>query len=411
MVPQSFDAAFQEVQKLVSNFRENEEFYLSHSFSEADARKDFIDKFWIAVGWDVNHETQTNPYEQEVKVERAGVGSNRRQRADYAFLAPNYRDVLFYVEAKKPSASLENKDYYFQTIRYGWNSHTPVAVLTDFEEFHVLDCRYKPDIDTALNRRIGRFRYTDYADHEKFREIYHIFSREAVTNGSLEKLIERLGKPPAKARQGSLFKTGAYQTVDQSFLQKLDEYREELARAFKASNHSLNSAELTEVTQRTLDRLVFMRFLEDKLIEPDPIIEQFGRGGSTWHDFIVTCQRLDNIYNGIIFKRHDLLDSPYFQLDERVFGQICESFSYTNSPYDFNAIPIHILGSIYERFLGKTIIANESQASIEEKTEVRKAGGVYYTPEYIVRYIVENTVGKLLTRLYKARHGAGQETR
>ena len=396
MVPQSFDAAFQEVQKLVSNFRENEEFYLSHSFSEADARKDFIDKFWIAVGWDVNHETQTNPYEQEVKVERAGVGSNRRQRADYAFLAPNYRDVLFYVEAKKPSASLENKDYYFQTIRYGWNSHTSVAVLTDFEEFHVLDCRYKPDIDTALNRRIGRFRYTDYADPEKFREIYHLFSREAVTNGSLEKLIERLGRPPAKARQGSLFKTGAYQTVDQSFLQKLDEYREELARAFKASNPSLNSAELTEVTQRTLDRLVFMRFLEDKLIEPDAIIEQFGRGGSTWHDFIVTCQRLDNVYNGIIFKRHDLLDSPYFQLDEHVFGQICESLSYANSPYDFNAIPIHILGSIYERFLGKTIIATEGQATIEEKPEVRKAGGVYYTPEYIVRYIVENTVGKLL---------------
>ena len=396
MVSQSFDAAFQEVRKLVSNFRENEAFYLSHSFSEADARKDFIDKFWIAVGWDVNHETQTNPYEQEVKVERAGVGSNRRQRADYAFLAPNYRDVLFYVEAKKPSASLENKDYYFQTIRYGWNSHTPVAVLTDFEEFHVLDCRYKPDIDTALNRRIGKFRYTDYADPEKFREIYHLFSREAVSNGSLEKLIERLGRPPVKARQGSLFKSGAYHTVDQSFLQKLDEYREELARAFKASNTSLNSAELTEVTQRTLDRLVFMRFLEDKLIEPDPIIEQFGLGGSTWHDFIVTCQRLDNVYNGIIFKRHDLLDSPFFQLDEQVFGQICESLSYTNSPYDFNAIPIHILGSIYERFLGKTIIATEGQATIEEKPEVRKAGGVYYTPEYIVRYIVENTVGKLL---------------
>ena len=79
-----------------------------------------------------------------------------------------------------------------------------------------------------------------------------------------------------------------------------------------------------------------------------------------------------------------------------MFGQICESLSYANSPYDFNAIPIHILGSIYERFLGKTIIATEGQAAIEEKPEVRKAGGVYYTPEYIVRYIVENTVGKLL---------------
>lgn len=66
------------------------------------------------------------------------------------------------------------------------------------------------------------------------------------------------------------------------------------------------------------------------------------------------------------------------------------------SPYDFNAIPIHILGSIYERFLGKTIVVADSEATVQEKPEVRKAGGVFYTPEYIVRYIVENTIGQLI---------------
>ncbi|MCX7044516.1 MAG: N-6 DNA methylase [Candidatus Sumerlaeota bacterium] len=70
--------------------------------------------------------------------------------------------------------------------------------------------------------------------------------------------------------------------------------------------------------------------------------------------------------------------------------------AHVNSPYDFNAIPIHILGSIYERFLGKIIITTDHRARVEEKPAVRKAGGVYYTPEYIVRYIVENTVGKLI---------------
>ena len=78
------------------------------------------------------------------------------------------------------------------------------------------------------------------------------------------------------------------------------------------------------------------------------------------------------------------------------FSKICRAFCHVNSVYDFNAIPIHILGSIYERFLGKVIVATEKRARVEEKPEVRKAGGVYYTPEYIVRYIVENTVGKLI---------------
>lgn len=396
MIGQSFDIAFNEVQKLVSKFRQNEGFYLSSDFSEADTRKDFIDKFWSAIGWDVNHETQTNPYEQEVKVERSVAGNERRRRADYAFLAPNFRDVLFCVEAKKPSVELENRDYYFQTIRYGWNTHTPLAVLTDFEQFHILDSRYKPDIDSILQRGIKKYRYTDYADPERFREIYHLFSREAVANGSLEKFVEALPKPSAKARQHSLFAAGVYQSVDESFLQKLDEYRGELARGFKTRNPNLNGLQLTEVTQRTLDRLVFMRFLEDKLIETEPLVEKLASKTFAWRAFISMSARLDRSYNGIVFKKHELLDAASFQADEQIFSNVCESLSHINSPYDFNAIPIHILGNIYERFLGKTITVTNKEARIEEKPEVRKAGGVYYTPEYIVRHIIENTVGRVI---------------
>ena len=60
-------------------------------------------------------------------------------------------------------------------------------------------------------------------------------------------------------------------------------------------------------------------------------------------------------------------------------------------------LPSDILGQVYERFLGKVIrLTAGHQAKVEEKPEVRKAGGVYYTPTYIVEYIVQNTVGKLL---------------
>jgi type I restriction-modification system DNA methylase subunit len=394
-IPQSFDDAFARVKELVAIFQQNAPMYLSVRYAEADARKDFIDKFWIALGWDVNHEEQTDPYKQEVKVERGVATSEYRKRADYAFLAPNYRDVRFFVEAKKPHAGIDTPLFYFQTIRYGWNSHVPISVLHDFEEMRVLDCRYKPDINTALGHAVLKYRYTDYLNEPSFRTIYHLFSREAVTNGSIQEFAKGLPKVSRK-RAARGVGTDEHQSIDESFLQELDDFREELARGYKRKNPELDGAALTEVTQRTLDRLVFMRFLEDKLIESEPLIANLLLKGKSWENFISTSRSLDRVYNGIIFKEHPLLDNDKFKADERVFDKISRSLSHRESPYDFNSIPIHILGSIYERFLGKVIVATAKQAHVEDKPEVRKAGGVYYTPEYIVRYIVENTVGRLV---------------
>ncbi|MCK7517825.1 MAG: hypothetical protein MZV64_09005 [Ignavibacteriales bacterium] len=126
----SFENAFKIVSELVKDFKASEQHYLNSSYSEADVRNDFINKFFIALGWDVRHETQKNPYEQEVRVEKAVQIAKAQKRADYSFsIAPNFRTVKFFVEAKKPSHGLENKDYYFQTARYGWNASTPIAVL------------------------------------------------------------------------------------------------------------------------------------------------------------------------------------------------------------------------------------------------------------------------------------------
>ena len=273
MIPHTFEDAFQRAKHLASVFKQNEKQYLEQSYSEAQARLDFIDKFWIALGWDVHHEIQTNPYEQEVKVERSVSSVNEaRKRADYAFLAPNFRDVRFYVEAKRRNAELDTQLNYFQTMRYGWNSQTPLAVLTHFEESFILDCRYTPDINTILHRGAKKVYYSESLDEEKFNEIYYLFSREAVANESLAKFAESLPKPTGKARQKKLF-SGSYLKIDDAFLQELDGYREELARMFKKNNPQLNGEDLTEATQRTLDRLVFMRFLEDKLIEPDTLVE------------------------------------------------------------------------------------------------------------------------------------------
>ena len=156
---------------------------------------------------------------------------------------------------------------------------------------------------------------------------------------------------------------------------------------------------LTELTQRILDRLVFIRFLEDKLIEQSPIIPKLGIGtGSTaWQDFLSVSRKLDKTYNGIVFRRHPLLDDPgCLVMDDKTFGDVLDGFDFHKSKYLFNAIPIHLLGSMYERFLGNVIVATAKRATLEPKPEVRKAGGVYYTPQYVVDYIVFNTVGRLI---------------
>ncbi|UPG89504.1 N-6 DNA methylase [Luteibacter aegosomaticola] len=393
----SLGLAFERVVELIDSFQEHINKFLQPNYQEAEVRKDFIDPFFEALGWDVLHRSQRNPWEQEVKVEKTVAFALTQKKADYSFsLAPDFNTVRFYVEAKKPSIDLVNsKDAHFQTVRYGWSAGTPLAVLTDFEQILILDCRRRPNIDSVLDQAIKTYRFSDFRDEERFAEFYWIFSREALATGAFDRYVEALPKAKGGAKQRALF-AGAYMSVDESFLAELEEHRETLAKVFKRADPSLNSLTLTEITQKTLDRLVFLRFLEDKLIEPNLRVADLGRRQDAWTDFLEASRQLDATYNGIIFKVHPSLDRRDFPVDADQFGDVCERLSHLNSPYDLNVIPIHILGSIYERFLGKVISATEKRVKVVEKPEIRKAGGVYYTPEHIVAHIVERTLGPLV---------------
>lgn len=397
MIPNDFNTAHEKVVRLVKTFADSHDKYLAADYNESAARKDFIDKFFIALGWDVNHDEQTNPYEQEVKVERNVAVAARVKKADYAFfLKPNFGQERFFVEAKRPSAILDTPDNCFQTIRYAFSSaKAALSILTNFNELYVIDCRFEPNITTAASHIDKKFHFSDFADKDKFGEIYYLFGREAVENGAIERYAESLQKPKGKAVKRRLSGDN-YQHVDERFLVLLEGYREDLAKMFKRKNAELDSDSLTEAVQRTIDRLVFIRFLEDKLIEPSTILDKFSDEPHPWKKFIAKSREFDKTYNGIIFKEHPVIDREDFVVDNKVFTDITDSLADKYSPYHFNYIPIHILGSIYERFLGSVIVATAKRATVEQKPEVRKAGGVFYTPQYIVKYIVENTIGELV---------------
>jgi hypothetical protein len=85
------------------------------------------------------------------------------------------------------------------------------------------------------------------------------------------------------------------------------------------------------------------------------------------------------------------------QLGDKTLKPILQRLYWPDGPYDFRVLPPEILGQVYEQFLGKIIKLRPSRSiTVEEKPEVRKAGGVYYTPSRVVEFIVTESIGPAL---------------
>jgi hypothetical protein len=156
------------------------------------------------------------------------------------------------------------------------------------------------------------------------------------------------------------------------------------------------------VVQRILDRILFVRFCEDREIDTGKSLEHLvaewrniTRNRPALYPRIVAHFRsLDHEFNGALFKRNH--ESEKIAVSDEFLTDFIEKLSSEDSVYLFNTIPVELLGSVYERFIGKVVHATKSGAvTVKQKPEVRKAGGVYYTPRYVVNYIVEQTVGAL----------------
>ena len=153
-----------------------------------------------------------------------------------------------------------------------------------------------------------------------------------------------------------------------------------------------------------IDRLIFLRISEDRGVEPDFLLQPLmNRGGPVYARLLNIFHRADARYNSGLFHfgsepgREGPDDvTPRLTIDDRPLREIIASVYYPESPFEFSVFPADILGQVYEQFLGKVIHVSGKTAEVEDKPEVKKAGGVYYTPTYIVDYIVRNTVGKLV---------------
>ncbi|MDN7024026.1 restriction endonuclease subunit R [Methanoculleus sp. FWC-SCC1] len=382
-----------EIVDLVKRFDQYSAKYTSPSYNEFQVRKEFIDPFFEALGWDVNNRSGLDERYKDVIHEDTVRVEKSTKAPDYSFRIGGVRK--FFVEAKKPAVNLkENPEPAYQVRRYAWSAKLPVSLLTDFEEFIIYDCTAKPSPkDKASAKRIGYYRYTDYI--EKWDEIAAIFSKQGILTGGYDEYVDNL-----KQKKGGKGTAG----IDDAFLAEIEGWRDLLAKNIALRNKDLSVRELNAAVQKTIDRIVFLRICEDRGIEEYEQLKTIAAGKDIYERLRSLFRYADDRYNSGLFhfstepgrEDPDTLTLS-LSIDDKVLKQIISHLYYPDSPYEFSVFPADILGQVYEQFLGKVIrLTAGHQAKVEEKPEVKKAGGVFYTPTYIVEYIVQQTVGSLL---------------
>ncbi len=378
------------ITQLVDKFERERRLFQQPDYNEAQLRQEFVNPFFAALGWDVGDRKQV--------LHEAGLRSGGSvKHPDYSFLAGARR--VFYVETKKPAINIGGSVEAAEQLRaYGWSGDTALGILTNFAEFAVYDCRVEPlQGDSPEEARIMYLTHSQYL--EAWARLRETLSPDAVRQGKHSDLLEDTAKGVLR--------------VDEAFLRDMEGWRaalaEHLHKQARFIDRQLDQRELNHLVQRTIDRIVFLRIAEDRNLESYGRLE---RAASVRRGVYSAIKRLyreaDRKYNSGLFHfdpsdktrpEADTLSMDIYIVDG-ILRSIIGDLYPPKSRYQFSVISADILGQVYERFLGKVIevrtIDHETRVSVEEKPEVRKAGGVYYTPAYIVDYIVENTVGALL---------------
>jgi len=371
------------VLELVERFKRNLDTYKRADYKEARVRIEFIDPFFEALGWDMRN-AQGHAEQYKEVVHEAALKTGGEVRApDYSFRLGGVRK--FFLEAKKPAVQVKGDvSPAYQLRRYAWSAKLPLSILTDFEEFAVYDCRQKPKPgDKASVGRVMYFTFEQYLDH--WDDIYNVFAKESLLQGSFDRYAQ-----DTRGKRG----TGE---VDAAFLKEIEGWRETLAHNIALRNPALTIHELNFAVQRTIDRVIFLRMTEDRGIEDYGQLRLLTRTPDIYAQLIELYRHADEKYNAGIFDFQADTLTRTLTIDDKVLKPILADLYYPQSPYEFSVLPANVLGQVYEQFLGKVIrLTPGHRAKVEEKPEVKKAGGVYYTPTYIVDYIVKQTVGKLI---------------
>lgn len=370
------------VQSLVDRYEGiKKERGLLRNYTEEETKKDFILPLFELLGWDVYNK-------KEVSAEESISGD----RVDYGFYIDER--IKFYLEAKKLGADLHKEEYAQQAIKYSWNRGVNWALLSDFEGIKIFNTQ-DPKASLA-SKLLFSISYSEYIT--RFEELY-LLSKESFEKGLIDLYAERHGKKFEKI------------PVSELLYKDLNECREILTKSLSAWNQELekNKTLLDEGVQKLLGRLVFIRVAEDRRIEQPtliPLVREWQNRKDRnkvplYTHMISKFRELDKVYDSDLFTKHPFEEwEEYDGATEKVIEILYGKPGYYE--YDFKAIPSDVLGAVYENYLGYKLSQSKRGVEVHKDAKKRKEQGIYYTPHYIVEYIVKNSLGPILDRCQSA---------
>ena len=250
-----------------------------------------------------------------------------------------------------------------------------------------------------------------YIDNSTEYHEWHLFSLMEAEFTDLYTVLacaQIMADIPAKIKEESV---SSEEQITNALYKDYSTFKRLLFADLQQNNPSVEPLILFKKSQKLLDRLLFIFFAEDSgLLPPNFMIEiinqweqlkQLDEYQPMYNRIKKYFGYLDTghqgtkyeiyAYNGGLFKPDEVLDSLIISDD------LLSQHTRKLSEYDYvSDVDVNILGHIFENSLTEideiTQQLESGQAPVVSK---RKKDGVFYTPQYITKYIVENTVGRL----------------
>jgi len=360
------EEAKQQIQKLVEKYQRVAETGKIKSYNEAQTRNEFIEPLFEFLGWDMRNLTTDN----EVTTEENVSGG----RVDLAFRF-NGIPALF-LEAKAMKVNLDEWKWAEQAINYSWNKSVTWAVLTDFESIKIFNAEIPPK-NISQNLFI-EIKCQDFIN--RFDQLW-LLSKESFEQKALYNEAQKWGKLTLRKQVG------------EKLFEDLMVWRIFLTKDFKKQNN-LTDEELDEGVQKILDRLIFIRTAEDRKIEPNVLIGILRGGKANQYKQLVKVFRdFDDGFNSKLFVPHYCEE---WKASDKIISEVIKGLYETKDGYryDFSVISADVLGGIYEQYLSFV----QGRKGEDKTKSKRKSQGIYYTPKYIVEFIVKETLGEVLKK-------------
>lgn len=347
----------------------------SRSVSEEKIRSGYLNKLLELFGWNLSNTMEV--VEEKTLQGRAKEKLNEiksiHKKPDYQLLD---RGVLrMYLDAKNATEHFEtSKSIAFQIRSYGWSSELEISIVSNFGMFGVYDTTFKPSNDMESNYRAFFFSIDDLINEF---ELYSQFFIKKVVQNNAWDLTKFM----------SDFHKGDSRSLDNEFLTLINNFRVKLGNEIYKLPVKMTEKALNYYVQVIINRIIFIRVLEDLGFEPyKSLYKFFNSNYSFWSQFQEKTKKdFWDRYDGALFTEK----IPEMNISNDTFSEFISSL-YTNSPYKFNVIKPSLIAEIYDIFLGEKLVVTGREMCIKKKS-LSPVGSVP-TPSEISDYVCKNTI-------------------